>query len=318
MGAELTRGEISARMNPAASCDETLGRVGPTNARMPPSRWIHLTARVTPGAPDLTRADTGAWLWTRMRAAFPQAIAVTLMPDHPHLLLACEDPEAARARLARLLGQFGRSFGIRGQVSLVPAAEPIRDGSVLARQVRYVALNPCRKQLATCPLAWQWSTHRDIVGAIVDPWVSAARLAGALGASSRGFAIRHHGYVSADPHAHVEGTPFPSPAPSTNMCSHTLRSIAEAVAATTRRPVAALRRRGVMRATFVALAIDQGWKQTAQLAEICGCCQLTIRNLAADVNPSTLAAAKLCLGDARLGRMPTRAVARASASSARG
>jgi hypothetical protein len=264
--------------------------------------WFHLTARMSPVAPDLARDDTGAWLWMQLRAAFPEALAATLMPDHPHLVLPSDDPTAAAQRLARLLGHFGRRFGVWGRVSKVPPPASIRGGEVLARQVRYVALNPCRAALVRCPLAWMWSTHRDVMGATVDPWVTADRLAHALGLHPRAFAARHHAYVSGDPRARIEGTPLPQLAKTTNMPTVALETIAEAAAAATRADVAAIRSRGPTRALFVALAFDQGWNQVARLTELCDCCPRTIGNLRAAVDPLALHAARMCLGDARLRR----------------
>lgn len=264
--------------------------------------WIHLTARMSPAAPELSRHDTGAWLWVQLRAAFPDVLAATLMPDHPHLVLAAEDPNAARQRLARLLGHFGRRFGIWGRVSQVPPPAPIRGGDVLARQIRYVALNPCRARLVSCPLAWTWSTHRDVLGATVDPWVTADRLARALGMHSRAFATRHHAYVSGDPRARINGTPLPQIAPTTTMPTAALHTIAQAAAAATRTEPDAIRSRGPARALFVALAFDQGWNQIARLADLCDCCSRTITNLRHAADPVALRAARVCLGDARLRR----------------
>ncbi len=235
-----------------------------------------------------------------MRRAFPFAIAALLMPNHPHLVTASEDPEADRCRLARLLGQLGRRFGVRGQVSEVPDPDPIREGIVLARQVRYVALNPCRSRLVRCPLAWRWSTHRDVVGASVDPWVTAPRLAAALGRPLRDFPQRFHGYVSGDPDARVEGTAFPIAAPSTMLARDPLETIADAACAALRVPTTEIRRHGDARALFVALALDQGWRSTVQLANVCACSPHTIRRRAKDVDDAALLAARLCLGDARL------------------
>ena len=138
--------------------------------------WIHLTAKLTLGMPELTRDESATWVWPRMRLAFPETIAAILMPDHPHLLMPSADAEADRRRLARLLGQLARRLGVRGQASIAPPPELIRPGIVLARQVRYIALNPCRKRLRRCPLAWRWSTHRDVIGATVEPWVTDRRL----------------------------------------------------------------------------------------------------------------------------------------------
>lgn len=259
---------------------------------------------MVPNAPDLTLEETGGWLWSRMREAFPESVATLLMPNHPHLLPLVDDPEAAAQRLARLLGQFGRRFGIRGQASLVADPKPMHDAQKLAREVRYIALNPCRAKLVRCPLAWPWSTHRDVIGAIADPWTTADALADALRFPRDGFARRHHAYVSGDPDASVTGTPFPRTSATSDVPMIPLPRIARAVAAALREPLAALRRPGRARAVFVALAHDQGWRAPAPLAALCHCVPQTIRNVALDLDVAALAAARLCLADDRLRRLP--------------
>lgn len=271
--------------------------------------WFHLTAHLPPGTPDLTLEETGGWLWPRLREAFPEIAACSLMPQHPHLLPKTSDPVAAAQRLARLLGQFGRVFGMRGRMSIVADPKHLANRDALARDVRYVVLNPCRAKLVDCPLAWPWSTHRDVVGAIVDPWIRAADLARALGSTANGFAQRHHRYVSSDPSVSVVGTALPRAVASSAEPQLPLEWIAAAALAATRRPAEALRRRGDARALFVALAYDQGWRATAPLAKTCGCCPHTIRNLAREVDPRMLAVARLCLADERLRRLPLRRVA---------
>ncbi|HWB74031.1 MAG TPA: hypothetical protein VG755_03725, partial [Nannocystaceae bacterium] len=266
-----------------------------------PDTWIHLTARVAPGAPDLTREDTGEWLWPRLHETFPDALASELMPNHPHVVKASRDPDADAERLARLLGHFGRCFGVGGQVSIV-STRAIEDRQKLHRHIRYVALNPCRERLASCPLAWTWSTHRDVVGASVDPWVTADRLARALQRSTRDFAELHHAYVSADPSAHVAGTPFPQTAVTQAIAKAPLDAVHDAAVAALRFRRDAVRERGPARALFVALAFDQGWTRVSHLAQICGCGDDAIRRYAALDAGASLAAARMCLGDERLRR----------------
>jgi hypothetical protein len=250
----------------------------------------------------MTRQDTGGWLWPRLRETFPNAIASELMPNHPHLLNASQDPDADAEKLARLLGHFGRRFGVGGQVSIVAKPQLIEDRQKLERSVRYIALNPCREGLATCPLAWPWSTHRDLVGASVDPWVTAERLARALQRPLEDFAIRHHAYVSADPSANVEGTPFPKTARTQTIATVPLDAVHDSAVAALRLGRDALRLRGAARALFVALAFDQGWTRVPQLAQICGCGDDAIRRYANADARASLPAARMCLGDARLRR----------------
>jgi hypothetical protein len=52
-------------------------------------------------------------------------------------------------------------------------------------------------------------THRDAVGAIVDPWVTAAVIAEAAGIDTMDPVAWLHKYVSSDPHVAVAGTPSP-------------------------------------------------------------------------------------------------------------
>lgn len=264
----------------------------------------HLTGRASPAAPALDHQETGSWLWTRLREAFPQAIGVVVMPDHLHLL--CElDPRAAEQRLVRLLGHFARAFGVRGGSAHVPPAEAIRSTAALARHVRYVALNPCRKGLVACPLMWPWSTHRDVVGACVDPWITAERLATTLGAPRRGFEARHHAYVSGDPHASVTGTSLPRAAPRVDIAAIPLQALIEAVASATRTSIDEM-----PRGLLVALALDQGWRQTSLLARVTGCSTRTIQRLSREVDARALQSARLCAGDERLRILPRRVVNR--------
>lgn len=262
--------------------------------------WIHLTASMSRLAPSLILPETGHWLWTWLRDAFALAIAVALMPNHVHVLLASGDPGADRRRLARLLGHFGRTFDVRGRASEVADPSVIRGGRVLARQVRYIMLNPCRDGLASCPLAWRWSTHRDLVGAAVDPWVTPARLAAVFERDPTHFVARFHRYVSADPSTRVDGTALPIPAPSRPLPDVDVATIAAAATAALRLPVDAIRSDREARALFVALAFDQGWTSLDRLAALCECSPRTIRRDGNDIDPLALAAAQLCLGDARL------------------
>jgi hypothetical protein len=265
--------------------------------------WFHVTARLAPGMPDLCTEETGAWLWPRLREAFPASIATSLMPSHPHVMPATADPEAAMERLARLLGQLGRRHGVMGRASKVKA-RAVEDLDALRRNIRYIALNPCRAKLVRCPLAWHWSTHRDVIGATLDPWVNADRLAAAVAEPREGFIEAWHRYVSADSSAAVDGTPMPVAATPNNMSWIPLRRIAEAVVSATRTSFDALKMRGQPRAIFFALALEQGWTQTERLADLCNCKRRRVRELAASVPESTLAIARLCLGDERLRMLP--------------
>jgi hypothetical protein len=55
---------------------------------------------------------------------------------------------------------------------LAPCASTAAAKRKLARQVRYIVLNPCRDRIVGDPLSWMWSTQRDVMGATVQPWVT--------------------------------------------------------------------------------------------------------------------------------------------------
>jgi hypothetical protein len=255
----------------------------------------HVVAKVEPKVVSLCEFEVGCWVWERLRVVFPAALAVCLMPDHPHVATPLRDPAAARIRLNRLLGQLARRLGLR---YVGEAAEPtlIRDRAKLLRDVRYIGLNPPREGLASDPLAWLFSTHRDVVGATTDPWVDARRLARALGRPYRDFLAWYHAYVSADPSVSVAGTPLPRPTSPSEFTRIPLGRIAAAAAAATRSRPEEIRTTGLTRRLFVGLAREQGWRSTETLARACACSPRTIQRIShVDVSP-----ARLCLGDPRL------------------
>ncbi|HEY3355432.1 MAG TPA: hypothetical protein VGQ83_19435 [Polyangia bacterium] len=267
----------------------------------------HLTAHAFPGLAPFATFAGAAFGWNRLRAAFPEALGAMLMPDHPHLILDVDDIDAARRRLAAVLGGLTRSPACGCGTPMfrpVPAARAIADVRHLRRTVRYLALNPCREGLCRDPLSWLWSTHRDVIGAVVDPWVTAARLADALRLPRRGFAVAHHAYISGDPSVDLSGTPFPRPAPASAIPIVALGVVRQAVALALRGSVEDVGLRPVARRLFVQLARQQGWRQPRLLAEACGVTPGAVRLLAARPGAG-LAAAQLCLGDPRLLTMPS-------------
>ncbi len=133
------------------------------------------------------------------------------MPDGLHLLIETGDPELERRRLVNVLSGFAQRFG-KASWQEVPEPRVVPDRLHLERATRYIPLNPCRAGYVDDPLCWYWTTHRDLVGAVADPWVTPERLARALGRRVSDFVERHHAYVSADPTVDVEGAPLPIPA----------------------------------------------------------------------------------------------------------
>jgi hypothetical protein len=262
--------------------------------------FVHVTARTCHRVVDLTDHRTSKWLWKRLRRAFPDALAAVIMPTHVHVLTPQSLPAEARRQLGSIISALRRSqlpaAANRWERASVTGtfAEPLK----IARQIRYIVLNPCRARLVADPLTWPWSTHRDVMGAVIEPWVTAERIARALRrAGGSCFARQHHGYVSGDPSAQVAGTPPPIPHDGHGRTYSVSDALAAAVSSTRGCPTD-VRRRGHVRRVFLALANNACWS-TRDLSDICRISPAAVRRyLRMDVaiHPATL----MCLGDARL------------------
>jgi hypothetical protein len=215
------------------------------------------------------------------------------MPDHLHLVHFA-DPAHVKRNLARLVVAFGRSEGCSGRWH-VPVPAPILGPDKLLRQLRYVHLNPCRAGLTRDPLAWPWSTHRDGIGAVYEPWLRLSELD--LGLSLRGASLEQafHRYVSADPSVHPEGSGFPRRAPLRAIPYWGLTPIGRAVvAASPWCSTAKLRER------FVALARHQSCHDKERMAQVAGIHPSHVRRLLQRAARVNLGPATLCLEDERL------------------
>jgi REP element-mobilizing transposase RayT len=267
---------------------------------------VHLVARAEAGWLDLGDPQTAGRVWRALRRGFPEALAAVLMPDHLHLVTP-GTPVAGQQEIGRVLGTVAaRVAGARGQDedaseawAAITPGDPLQ-GLLLVRTVRYLSLNPCRGGLANDPLAWRWSTHRDVVGAVADPWVTAERLAPALGEPEGGFAASFHRYVSSDYSVEPAGTPMPSPAPV--MGREPMKRLSIAVAEAMRVEVGELPLHPRARRVLAVLASRQGRLRDGELGRACGVSARAVRRMFASprIRPAALAAAILCLGDDRL------------------
>jgi len=165
---------------------------------------LHLVARTAAGARPFDDRRACAALWSRITRNF-DVVALALMPDHVHLLAQIEQDVALRA-FSHVLSAFRTKMRATAIPHLefdwerIPAPEKVqRDRRHIARTLRYIHLNPTRDALCKDPLEWEWSTHRDWLGAVARPCVDRARWSRAMGRrfpSSIGWV---HEYVSSDP-----------------------------------------------------------------------------------------------------------------------
>jgi hypothetical protein len=270
--------------------------------------WNHWVARsVSPQEPFIN-FQLARWLWTRFGNVFPDLIAAVLMPNHFHLITPIQSSQDAAQQMRKLCGLMGKTSQLTQMRRLwqpISAPVAISDRHHLRRQIRYVALNPCRKGLCADPLEWVWSTYRDLVGATTErPKLAAclAQILGEGGGSEQSFLVRFHAYVSGDPSVSVIGSPFPQLAIPKGWASESIETILSASAASLRRLPGDVQKGGALRRLFVRFCFRHGWNQPALIAEICG---MSVRNVYCILSQQpppldVIRAADLCLGDRRL------------------
>jgi hypothetical protein len=134
----------------------------------------HLVATTRGRVRVLLQPEHAVWLWTRLMAAFPDALSLVLMPDHLHFVVL----PGLRLQLIHVLSRFTARTGIRFDV-LEP--EPIHSRDIAGRKIRYGFFNPLRARSVDDPWRWRWSTLRDLGGAAYPCWTSLDRVAEFLG-----------------------------------------------------------------------------------------------------------------------------------------
>ena len=246
-----------------------------------------------------------------MRRCFPEALAAVLMPNHLHLVTPDRGLRGSRS-IGRLLAGASRgSARWSGKGRWWETVEPpelLSSRDKVMRMVRYAWLNPCRPwrhrshavRLVDDPLAWSWSTLRDSIGAVADPWVPAERVAVAFG-WPLGDDVRErlHAYAARDDHVAVEARVFPRRPSRVAVPVGSLSEIMNAALAATRAPAEALRERTAARRVAIGLCYRQGWSHPAQLAPLFEVHPNTVCRIARSASEEEVEAAALCL-DARL------------------
>lgn len=153
---------------------------------------VQLTATARPSDRPLESPPAAAALWMQLRRAFVDVRACVLLPDAVQLVVAVDDPARARVAFEGTLETTISRADRPAQWHRVPPALVLRDTAELDRAIRATVLKPCRTGLVCDPLEWMWTTLRDVVGHVADPWLTAETLADVLGCDRRDFAQRHH------------------------------------------------------------------------------------------------------------------------------
>lgn len=230
----------------------------------------HFVARAAPGALLWRTWEEGLALWSRLVAAFPEAVAAALMPDHVHLVLPHADPAG---RLRDVMSAYARWRNAarreRGPVwAPHPAPEAIPDAQHLRRTVRYLHLNPCRARLVADPLAWPFSTHRDRVGYAFPATVAAEP-----------DPARFHRYVSADDTVDTAGTSLPQ----VTYGDVRWEDVRDAVTSVCRVLPEGVLVRGPVRGLALKTAWAHGQHDAALLAAAAGCTRNRVYDVVAGV-----------------------------------
>lgn len=261
---------------------------------------VHLMSHTRLGRLELADPAVARRYWRYLRDGFPDTLAASIMTNHNHLITPTADPERARIRFARATGAIARGHG-RGVWEPTIYADPIETPESLRSAVRYVITNPCESGYVCDPLEWIWSTHRDVVGAIADPWVDAGHLLDLMGMPDVCSPEQFHRWIMLSDRVPINPTPFPKfPAPGL-AGQFTIREAAQAAASAYRIDVRRLFKHRSARALFVEICRVYGWDDIEQMTAALSISRRTIwRDRNSPPGESITAAGALYLGDPRL------------------
>ncbi|HTL13314.1 MAG TPA: hypothetical protein VL588_12550 [Bdellovibrionota bacterium] len=262
---------------------------------------FHLVARARPGRTPFANDEIARQVWTALRKTFPESAACALMPNHLHLITR-GNPNSLPRKLAALLIPVKKGLGVVDLWDPVPQPIGIPDRHHLLRQIRYVHLNPCRAKLARDPLEWEWSTHRDWVGAVLDPWPDIAYWSKALGWSAIGVGDRLHRYTSADSAVQVVGTAPPQRAKTEGRSSADwgLSQIGEVVSIAARAPRSPQLLKGAHRSLCIRAARLLTRYSDAELARWAKVNRSSLSRLTQGLSEHEASVLRLILSDQRL------------------
>jgi hypothetical protein len=240
--------------------------------------YQHITLRWD-GGPHRGDSPHMRDLWVRLRCSLPSVLAAVLLPERAEIVLE-SDAEAGRS--VQAAAQRAGLSGVRLDTSTLERSD-------LCAVLTAVHATPSTVSNLEDPLEWPWSTVRDLLGAVIDPWVTPPLLTSALGDGEAVMALLAE--------ATKEGV---EPAPRSDVPTSAIRDVLRAAAAATRRPAGAVRRPGPTRRLFVALANAHGWWMPRHVATLCSVGRRTLYRQLEHVPNGWVRAGALCLGDARL------------------
>lgn len=248
---------------------------------------LHAALRAQPGTLLFRTWIEAAALWNQLTRRVTRFRSLCLMPDHVHIEVPADAvPTLGHAMRAYALWRNHRR-GEQGPVWRREArTSPVRSQRHAERSLRYVHLNPVRKGLVDDPLAWPFSTHRDMCGLALWPAVGLhpdpARL---------------HAYVTSDLSAQTDRSlPFAGGALGWDRATD--EQVVRAVSAISRSPTQALTKRGPARTLLVRAVATWCPRPAAHAAGVAGVERTTLWR--ADTRPDrALRQVAAVLGDPR-------------------
>lgn len=109
--------------------------------------------------------------------ACDQLIAFCLMSTHLHLVLEVENERHARAIVRRICNALDRTADERHVARTdEPHLQVLGDDYAVLRYTAYAHGNPVAAHMVADPLAWFFSSHRDVYGLRTTTWFSPERL----------------------------------------------------------------------------------------------------------------------------------------------
>ncbi len=236
--------------------------------------------------------------WREARALWDHLVrrvrffALALLPDHIHVALPGD--AAMLARLSAALRGYAlernHARTERGPVwehGIHPT--PIRGREHEERTRRYIHLNPCRRGLVSDPLAWPFSTHRDVVGLALPAVCRRARNP-----------ERVHAFVSSDTSVRPDGTLLPGCRPEPRPA--TLGEVQAAVSALTRTPYRSVLEDVAARDLMIRSARALTIASPAEIAAFAGIHTTTVRRHGPR-RDADIALVERVLGDSRFARL---------------
>lgn len=239
--------------------------------------------------------------WRKVRHCLRDAIAVCLLPEEIQIVSGGWDANDVYRATGSLLGKLDLAAPGVFWWEHGPSVHAITSPTELLDQVREVLVAPVVYGLAERPLAWLWSNYRDLVGATEAPWTARFGLDEAL-AGSGSFAERLMRVVDGD--AGVEAARRMIRPDAEAMKRVGLVDALAASAAVHRSEPKAVRARGAVRDTFIALGAELGFAPEVT-AKVAGVTRATVLRSA---HRAASEATFLCLAEPSL-RAPIQAAA---------